>query len=137
MIKLKHLLSVLLFSILMSACDDESVELNCEAVQCAVSDGLISIKITDDSGNPIQLDDYYSFIDSRTRFQEFQKDYAIRPGRYPVATNEQYDLFNPEGTILTFVGVVDGRNVVEHQMLIGKNCCNIELIEGENEITIN
>ena len=134
--RLYSLISFLLLSVLISACSDDSVDLNCETVKCEDSIGLISIKIVDNNGDPVLLDDYYSFIDSRTRFQETQKDYAIRPGWYPVATNEQYDLFNPEGTILIFVGIVNERNVVEHQMLIGKDCCSIELLTGDTEIVI-
>jgi hypothetical protein len=41
-----------------------------------------------------------------------------------------------EGNEIVFFGLIEGEIVVEHKMTIGKDCCHIQLVEGETEIQI-
>ncbi|RUA30425.1 MAG: hypothetical protein DSY77_14220 [Bacteroidetes bacterium] len=103
---------------------------------CTKEFRTISLEITNQEGNPIVLDDFYTFYDSRKKFEYELNDIQKRQGIYPVLTDAEMDEVEKEGTTLIFVGEKDGRNIVEHQMVIGHDCCHVILIEGESKIVI-
>jgi len=93
------------------------------------------LNIKDQAGVAVILDDYYTFLNSRSRFTANSGNQQA--GEYPVVTDADMELLAEEGTTLIFVGVINDKNVVEHQMMIGKDCCHIQLIEGETTVIIN
>lgn len=122
--------------IMLSSCEEKQKQ-DCSVVSCTEEIKPIYITIKDKEGRPVNLDDYYTFIDSRNRFQAFQITYENRPGQYPIVTDEQYDQLSFESEVMIFVGVKDGVNVVEHQVELAKDCCHVKLISGETEIVID
>lgn len=117
------------------SCEDDVV--NCEqTVACTEIFVSISVEITDTAGQPVALDHAYTFIDSRNKIEFQISDNNRTIGVYRVADDSHMDDFDFEGTTVIFVGEKNGKNIVEHQMVIGKDCCHILLIAGDDEIVI-
>jgi len=109
---------------------------NLESRICTEEFRTVSLQIQDSDGNPVLLDDFYTFYDSRKKFEYTLDDFDAEEGIYPVLTDAELDEIEKEGTTLIFVGEKDGANIVEHQMVIGHDCCHIQLLEGDNKIII-
>ncbi len=96
----------------------------------------VSIEVTDQNGDPVMLDNYYTFIDQRNRFDFTDSNYGFGEGVYVVATDNEMDEIDFGGTNVVFVGELGGVNVVEQPMILSKDCCHIELVQGETTIQI-
>ncbi|WP_296620685.1 hypothetical protein [Marivirga sp.] len=121
------------------SCKEEELsndDCNLETRICTEEFRSISLEITTPDGNPVILDDFYTFHDSRKKFEFELNDVQKGNGIYPVITDSELDELKREGTTLIFVGEKDGKNLVEHQMVIGHDCCHVILIEGEDKIVI-
>ncbi|MFQ3212988.1 MAG: hypothetical protein ACJAT1_001710 [Marivirga sp.] len=127
---------IVLFGLVASSCKEDDKQ-DCTAVACTEEFRTITLTVSDQNGDPVIFDDYYTFIDSRNRFKIEQDVSFIAQGIYPVASDAELNQLSFEGTILTFVGEIDDQNIIEHQMLIGKDCCHISLISGEMTVQID
>lgn len=120
------------------SCEDDNRAPDCEfdLLMCTEEFRSISLEISDVNGNPVILDDFYTFLDSRKRFEyELDAD-QMANGIYPVFTDADLQEIEKAGTTLIFVGEIEDRNLVEHQMVIGHDCCHIQLVEGKKKIII-
>jgi methionine synthase II (cobalamin-independent) len=103
---------------------------------CTEEFRTISLEITNQDGDAVVLDDFYTFLDSRKKFEYTLNDFHTENGIYPVLTDAEMDEVERQGTTLIFVGEKAGKNIVEHQMVIGHDCCHVILIEGDDKIVI-
>ncbi len=123
--------------LLFGACaEKKDTGIDCNLVDCMPAQA-ITLNITTSDGKPVLLDEYYTFIDSRTRFTSDSQTTELLPGYYFVVTGGELEYIEEDGTILIFVGVIDGKNVVEHQMVVNKDCCNPYLIQGDSSIIVD
>ncbi|WP_375578827.1 hypothetical protein ABWH96_17655 [Marivirga tractuosa] len=138
--KFKSLQVLLAFMALtFFSCEEDAVnndDCNLESRICTEEFRLILLEITTPQGEPVVLDDFYTFLDSRKKFEFDLDDFQLGSGTYPVITDAELEELNREGTTFIFVGEKDGKNLVEHQMVIGHDCCHVQLIEGDNKIVI-
>lgn len=105
------------------------------SIMCTMEFKIIDLQIDDESGEAVLLDEFYSEIDGEK--VEIPDDvHQLKTGVYPVATDSEMPQLQFEGTKMVFFGLIDGEVVVEHKMVIGKDCCHIQLIEGEQKITL-
>lgn len=121
------------------SCQDENLDAdNCDLSTriCTEEFRTISLEVTNQEGDPLVLDEFYTFLDSRKKFEFELNDGHILTGIYPVITDAEIEELERKGTTLIFVGERNGKNLVEHQMVIGHDCCHVQLIEGENKIEI-
>lgn len=131
------ILSVLLVIALFS-CEDDMMnadDCNLSDLNCTEKFRIITVEITNEKGEAVILDEYYTFIDSRNKIDTLQHE-GLGDGIYPVATDSQREEFEGEAKSVIFVGVKNGKNLVEHEMVLKSDCCHIELIGGETKITI-
>lgn len=135
---MKIQLTFLTAFIFFSSCnnDNESNE-PCIGNQICTTERInITVSVVDLEGDPVILDDYYTFIDSRTRIEPDSSIQQVTEGVYPVASDANMDLIAYEGTTVVFVGVLEGENVIENTMVIEKDCCHISLLRGETELIL-
>jgi hypothetical protein len=133
-----HLLFVF-FSISFFSCEKEKVDTDdCqrELLICTEEFRSIFLEITNQDGDPIELDDFYTFYDFRKKFEYELTDFQKGRGIYTVITDADLQELDREGTTLIFVGEKNGKNLVEHQMVIGHNCCHVQLIAGDDKIVL-
>jgi len=108
----------------------------CEAdIICTREFRVVKLQILEKDGTPVQLDSYY------TRFEESKvtidsKFSQVEEGFYPVATDAEMESIEFEGTKVRFIGVKSGKTVVKHDFILGKDCCHISLLKGEEKITL-
>lgn len=124
------------FFFLLSSCEDEETIVDeCNTPRACTYDlRSVSIEIKNTDGAPVILDDFYTFLDSRKKFE--YEYFSKENGIYPVLTDSEISHLDRNGTIVIFVGEKDGRNLLEHQMVIGHDCCHVKLIEGDVNIVI-
>lgn len=136
---MKNVLIILCFISMAATCQDQnkSVADNpCDPdVICTMEFRVIKLQILDRDGMPFQLDSYY------TKFADFnltinEELTQLEEGYYPIATDGEMDSVSFEGQKVTFVGIKDGTKLVEHEMVIGKDCCHIILVKGEDKIEL-
>lgn len=134
--KFRGLYFLIAFSISLFSCEDEETKIDeCNAPRACTYDlRSVSIEIKNTDGEPVILDDFYTFFDSRKKleYEYFSKENGV----YPVLTDSEISHLDRSGTTLIFVGEKDGKNLVEHQMVIGHDCCHVILIEGDDKIVI-
>lgn len=104
-------------------------------IMCTMEFRIINLEITDNVGEAIILNDFYSEIDGE-KIEIPDDVYESNNGIYPVATDGQMKVLDFEGSEVIFYGLINGETVVEHKMVIGKDCCHIMHIDGEKKITI-
>jgi hypothetical protein len=123
-----------LFSASFFSCEKEKVDADdCQRELLICTEEFRTIY---QEGDPIVLDDFYTFLDSRKKFEFTLNEIQEGQGIYPVLTDAEMDEIDRGGTTLIFVGEKDGKNLVEHQMVIGHDCCHVILIEGDDKIVI-
>lgn len=137
---MKNLLIIFCFFSLAATCQDQNTSNKdnpCDPdVICTMEFRVIKLQIQDQDGNPVQLDSYF------TEFKDFnvtidEELTQLEEGFYPVATDGEMDSVSFEGMEVTFIGTRNGSKVVQHKMILGKDCCHIQLIKGEEKITIS
>ncbi|WP_375578826.1 hypothetical protein ABWH96_17650 [Marivirga tractuosa] len=136
---MKNLFIIFCFFSLAATCQDQNKSAKdnpCEPdIICTMEFKVLKLQILDQEGNPVQLDSYY------TEFQDFnvtidEELTQLEEGFYPIATDGEMDSVNFEGREATFFGIKNGDTIVKHKVVIGKDCCHILLIEGEQKITL-
>ncbi|WKK85459.2 hypothetical protein QYS48_26800 [Marivirga arenosa] len=137
--KVYYNLFVLISAFLFFSCEEESNSLedcNLESRICTEEFRSVELEIVDDNGEYVELDNFYTFFDSRKKFEFSRNTFQQENGLYPVITDAELEELNQEGSVLVFVGEIEGKNVIEHQMLIGHDCCHVELIQGETKLIL-
>jgi len=105
-------------------------------IMCTMEFRIIDLEIKNDGGDAIILDEFYSEIDGE-KIDIPDDVYESKNGIYPIATDGQMEVLDFDGSEVIFYGLINGETVVEHKMIIGKDCCHILLVEGEKKITIS
>lgn len=109
---------------------------DCSVVACTDDFRAVSITLTDAQGTPVTLTDYYTIREST---QENIRDNGANTedGRYNVLTDSyQPSLVNQQDRF-TFVGIINGNEVVRETFTISADCCHIDYITGNREVTVN
>ena len=140
---MKNLLVIFCFFSLAATCQDQNSDSKdsnknpCSPdIICTMQFKIINLEIENGEGEPIVLDEFYSKIDDKTI--EIPYDvYELKEGLYPVVTDGQMAALEFEGTEIIFFGLINGETVVEHKMTIGKDCCHIELLDGDKKIILS
>ncbi len=131
---MRNVVFFFIISFLFISCKEKGESPCAENIICTEEFIHITVTVENGEGNPVMLDNFYTFIDSRTRIELDRSDFQFEKGIYPVVTDANKDLIEFEGTNVVFVGELDGKNVVEHPMIISKDCCHIKLVKGETKI---
>lgn len=105
-------------------------------IMCTMDFRVINLKVMDSDSQMVALDSFY------TSFKDFDVNieadlFENNEGIYPVITDGQLDKLSFEGEKVTFIGIKDGKKVVKHQLKIGKDCCHVVLMEGNERVIIS
>ncbi len=122
--------------ILFTSCEKEEDNPCTDQLACTEIFVTLSVEVVDQDGEPVILDNYYTFIDQSNRFDFTDSSYNLGEGVYVIATDNERPEIDFGGTNVVFVGELNGKNVVEKSLVIGKDCCHIELLQGETNIQI-
>lgn len=140
---MKNPLVIFCFISMAATCQDKNSKTQdkkenpCDpGIMCTMEFKIIELEIKNNEGEPIILDEFYSEVDGE-KIEIPQDVYELKDGFYPVATDGQMKVLNFDGDKVVFIGIISGKKVVEHEMVIGKDCCHILHVEGEKKIIIS
>ncbi|HET8860373.1 hypothetical protein [Marivirga sp.] len=105
-------------------------------IMCTMEFKIIDLEIVDSEGKAVLLDEFYIEIEGE-KIDIPDDVYETKDGFYPVATDGQMEILSFDGNEVVFFGAINGANVVEHKMIIGKDCCHIQLVEGDQKLIIS
>lgn len=128
------LLMCFIFTTSSSCKRDKISNDNCEGVACTMSFAYISVKVKDNAGKDVKLDEAYT-INSKTS-DTIRHEQNLGDMGYTVLDDSyQKHLVNTSSTF-QFIGVKGGKQVVNAPFVIGADCCHISKVSGETEIII-
>ena len=138
---MKNLFILFCFISMAATCQDKNSkdkkENPCDPyIMCTMEFRIINLEIRSDAGEAVILDEFYSEING-DKIEIPDDVYQSKDGFYPVATDRQMKVLDFEGNEIVFFGLIEGEIVVEHKMTIGKDCCHIQLIDGEEKIIVS
>lgn len=133
-----------LFILMSSISCKDNLELNSEC-ECSNEPRLctynyveIAVYLKDQNNEPIILDEYFvkKIKDGETVNVDIKSN-KLNAGYYSILSDSQMKLTNPCGEEFQFVGIKNGKQLVDTKFKIAHDCCHVRLLEGEKEITIN
>ena len=111
---------------------------NCAQNQvCTEEFRTVSVKIIDQNQNPVELDSSYVTREVDSKTYRFPTDDWPLEGFYIVLTDLEMDEVDKKGSTFILSGFEGGQEVVHEEYVIGHDCCHIELLAGNTELTIN
>ena len=139
---MKNLLIIFCFISMAATCQDKNSQTKdqkenpCDPdIMCTMEFRIIDLKVLNESGEVIILEEFYTEIDGE-KIEIPEDVYEASSGSYPVATDGHMKKIKFEGSNVVFIGLKNNEIVVKHTMIIGKDCCHIQLVEGDQEIVL-
>lgn len=135
------LLFFLLVVVVMSCKDKNSVIKEEESeVLCDLVWTSIALRISNQHGEPVRLDDYYTIKTStgdKISLKTFAGDSILKAsGRYLILSDSQKNMTVQDGVNFEFYGFKNGQEVVRKTYKIGHDRCHVQLISGPSTLTI-
>ncbi|PTB90512.1 hypothetical protein C9994_17285, partial [Marivirga lumbricoides] len=105
-------------------------------IMCTMDFRVINLKVMDEDSQAVVLDSFYTSLNG-SEIKIEANLFENNEGVYPVATDGQMNQLSFEGDKATFIGIKNGKKVVKHQLKIGKDCCHVVLMEGDEKVVIS
>lgn len=102
-------------------------------VACTMIFAMVTAQVTDVNGNAVKLDDYYTI---RTSTGEKIKPSESSEGYYTILDDSYQKKLQQASDKFQFIGIKDGREVVNESYTISADCCHIQKKEGKAAIVI-
>ena len=129
------ILSFVLMLLFMTSCSNDDTE--CENAVCTAHIEVVSIKVVDQAGLPVQLDNVIIANHTGEIIDVNQNPNNTAQGLYLLVDDSHAGQLPLETNIVTFRGMKDNQQVVYQEFVIVKDCCHISKEEGPEEITID
>lgn len=132
-LKLLPLAALFLFSF---QCNDDRNGSCGRDVICTMDFRSVGITVTDKDGKGVKLDEAYTVRQSTgdvirdTQPVNDNGVYNVLSDNYQKELQNQRDIF-------TFIGMLNGAEVVRESFTISADCCHIDYVDGNREVTIN
>lgn len=123
-----------ILSFVLISCDEEKCS---EDTMCTLEFAMVIVRITYENGEVARLDstsvsNLETGLSMSAEEMEAYDDKIV----YLIA-HDNTEGISFKGTEFSFQGWLDDQLVVEDTFLIARDCCHIELLEGNQEITID
>ncbi len=105
-------------------------------IMCTMDFRVVNLTIINGEGKPVILDDFYTEFEDFT-FKTQRDDYQMQEGLYPVVNDGDMYRLSFKGNSAVFIGIKNGKKILSHRLKVGKDCCHVVLMEGEEEIVID
>ncbi len=102
-------------------------------VACTMIFAMVTAQVTDKNGDAVRLDEYYTLRTSTGEkikaSESMEGYYTILDDSYQKTLQQSFDKFQ-------FIGIKDGKQVVNETYIISADCCHIQKKEGKSVIVI-
>lgn len=134
---MRSLLLLITAIICMSTSCEKAGDHSCENAICTEIFKMITVHVTTTDGSPVVLDDYYTM---RVSTGEKIKPQPSMDNGYFVVLDDSYQKTIPAKHMLQqefrFVGIKNGKEVINESYMILADCCHIEQKSGKTEIVL-
>lgn len=134
-------LNLVLISIVIFLISCNKKEFNeCSSIICTTEFKIITTSITNKDSEIVILDSF-KVIDSNTKeditISEsfYSLEFAKKTGQYPIVADGSIELNNKKKLI--FIGYIDNKEVIRNTYVAEENCCGVNLISGNLNLTID
>ena len=130
--KLIHLF-LSIFILLTASCsrtDDDS----CEGVLCTLEFKIINVKITNQNNEPLALDSFKVVNLENNKYITPSQIVSADTGTYPLITDGVME--NKQSLRIRFNGFLNDSIAVTDDYTAHSNCCGLESVEGNLNLTI-
>jgi len=110
---------------------------------CTMEFRYIHITITDHDGNPVALDKFRTVriadgheFDLQADANHWEDSTWKATGSYPLLTDGQQKQISTRGETVEFRGEKNGVVIVQEQYEVRDDCCHIDLVSGNRNITV-
>ena len=153
---MKQILSLFVFAGLLTACADKKVakdkQNNTETttivkneecppdIMCTMDFRSVTLTVNDQNNQPVLLDSFRSVLvakDSVLMDNQSEPQHMEYKNVYAVANDSHMRIVGKAGSEINVRAYKGGKEVVNHKMKIGHDCCHIAVVEGEKVISVN
>ncbi len=127
-------LLALVLPVLMIACKKDKN--NCAMKACTYVFISVTVKVTDTLNQAVLLDDAYTIRKSNGELIT-QAQGLVTAGYYAVLNDSYQHRIANTSEFFQFIGVKNGRRVVDEVYEISADCCHIQKVNGKESIIIN
>lgn len=102
-------------------------------VVCTEVFSMVTVRVTDQQGVPVKLDEAYT---TRSGKNETIRPEQHMEGAYIVLDDSYLKNLQNDKDDFRFVGIKDGKKVIDEVFVIGADCCHVQKISGKEEIRL-
>ncbi|MEZ5018206.1 MAG: hypothetical protein R2800_14200 [Flavipsychrobacter sp.] len=138
---MKHLSSILLtISIFIyTSCDKANNGADvCNDVVCSGIYATVLVNVQDINRNEVSLFDFYTIRKSTGDTIRLPRNNGAMPftSPYTVLSDYYMNVFKNRSDHFRFIGIKDGKTVIDQEYFITADCCHIKKVTGPDTITI-
>ena len=140
----KIFLHLVLFSFVLSQCNskqEQDSSASCDGIMCTQQFVSFSVSVKDGDGNSFALDDY-KVIDQQSDEDLPESDMAsgfyehAPAGPYPLYSDSFQNAHQNTERELLFKGYYEGEEVISRTYKVAADCCHVQLLKGDLEISL-
>lgn len=123
--------------ILFISCKDNHF---CEDIYCSAESKIIEVSIKDHDQKPVALDSFkviniQNNSDITVPLSDSLFERARQSGQYPLVYGSSLRVNQQRQ--MRFIGYIDNKEVISSTYTVSKDCCNISLVSGDLNLTLN
>lgn len=108
----------------------------CKDVICTYEFRSVAIKVTNQQGDIVTLDDYYTIRKSTGDTIRHQTSSLIIQDGYTVLNDGYRKKLENQRDVFQFVGIINGKEVVNQPYVFAADCCHITKESGVGSIVV-
>lgn len=96
---------------------------------------MVTVSVRDSLNAPYLLDSTFT-VKASTGEEVRPEQGPFEPGQYTVLTDSEMDMTTRQGESFSFKGYLEGQLKVSEAYLIHHDCCHINLVAGNTDVTV-
>lgn len=112
-------------------------------LMCTMEFRSIHVSVTDGEGRPVALDKFRTIrladgheFDLQAGASHWEDSIRKATGSYPLLTDAQQKQISTKGETVEFHGEKNGVLVVQETYKVRDDCCHIDLVSGNRDVTV-
>jgi hypothetical protein len=120
--------------ICMSTSCEKNGQRNCNGAICTEILTMVTLQVTNAGGSPAILDDHYTLRVSTG--EKIRTEQSMGNGYFVVLDDSYQKKLQDQQDEFKFIGIRDGKEVINESYAISADCCHIERKSGKTEIIL-
>ncbi|HRO43734.1 MAG TPA: hypothetical protein PL009_12930 [Flavipsychrobacter sp.] len=108
---------------------------DCKKVMCTMMFVSVTVTVQNSEGAPVRLDETYTLRIENN--EKIRLEPQMEEGRYNVLDDSYQKKMANRTEQFMFVGIKDGKKVVEEPFTISADCCHVQKQSGKEKVVMN